>query len=110
MTKTPVILEILGMDGRKRAPEVSPLAPIMGRRPSVTAIKNVIRAFDRTGGSNHSGMRLLLPYVLAYCEAKGYSYNLECYVDSGGRTRGYYLKKIILPHVFEPLIKVSATK
>jgi hypothetical protein len=103
------ILEILEMDGRHRAPDIFPFASRTSQRPSVASVKQTIQVFEDRGGTNHSAARVLLPYVIAYCEAKGYSYNLDCLADQNGRVIGYYLQKGSMAPVSDIVVKAPET-
>ena len=94
ITPAPTILSILEMDGRKRAPRVSILNPRQSQyNPSVSSVRSTIKEFERMGQTSHSGRGMLLPYVIAYCEAKGYSYQLTAHV-ADGRKVGYQIVKL----------------
>jgi len=87
--------EILKMDGRKRAPYIDPFPVIrVQSQPNISSIKTTIAVFERTGSTNHSSNRLLLPYVIAYCEENNIPYQLSFAVSKEGKRAGYFIKKL----------------
>lgn len=93
--KRPGILEILTMDGRKKAPHPAILQPHpQAGTPNAATVKRVITQFEKTGHSGHSGMGLLLPYIVAYCQAKGYSFRLTAQATVNERFIGYTVERI----------------
>jgi hypothetical protein len=93
-----MLLHLLEQDGRKKADTIDPF-PVLydvirhGSGPSVANVKRAIKAFDASGHSNHSGSRLLLPYIIAYCEEKKIPYTLSAQFTKDGKRIGYYIKK-----------------
>jgi hypothetical protein len=65
------------------------------KRPTVSSVRIAIAHFEAQEGKSlgHSGSALLLPYVLAYCEARGWSYEMKC-VFYQDRRIGYDLRRL----------------
>jgi hypothetical protein len=82
-----------GRDGRKRALPPNPFDTkahtSMGYgAPKTQSVRDAIAQFEASGHSNHSAMRLLLPYIIEHCERNGYDYTLNCKAGFG-----YFIRK-----------------
>jgi len=85
-------------DGRKQAPQLprdripTPNTSFPMPTISVSTVRVYLRHLEKSRHSgNHSSLGVLVPYAIAYCEAKGYSYRLTTYMD-GDRIRGHFLE------------------
>jgi hypothetical protein len=89
------IADILKMDGRKIAPTPDVIFPtrrhLLGK-PKVSSVKMTVKMFESNSHSVHSGFRMLLPYVIAYCEENNISYTLQAGFKDG-KCYGYFIKK-----------------
>lgn len=88
--------DILMMDGRKTAPPCNPFyALVIPPKISVATIRMVIINFIKTGESgHHSGNRILLRYIVAYCEENCIPYTLQASFTEEGQRTGYHIKRI----------------
>ena len=86
--------DILKMDGRKKAPRIDAHTLLQSiHTPTVAGVKLVIAMFQKKGESSHSGMRILMPYVIAYCEENKISYQLQAGFKDG-KCFGYFIKRM----------------
>lgn len=85
--------ELIAMDGRKTCFTPLVLGSTHSHKVSVSTIRMTIKRFLETGYSQHSGGRLLLGFIIAYCEENAISYNLTACFSKEGKRVGYAIKR-----------------
>ncbi len=88
------LMEVLTMDGRRRAVPVQVFDQLWEHAFSIAMVRETIENFLANGYSGpHSGNRHTLPFVLAYCEENAIPYTLTAAFTREGKRAGYSLKR-----------------
>ncbi len=90
------ITETLLLDGRKSVtlPD-GVLGPITRNTLSVASLRRAVNGFVKSGRSTHSGNRMLLSSLIAYCEENSISYRVTAVFSKEGGRAGYYIERAV---------------
>lgn len=88
------INDLLKGDGRKTVQAPAALGPLRSNKFSISSVRMTINAFMKQGGTNHSGSRMMLGFVIDYCEANAISYELHATFTTEGKRAGYWIKRV----------------
>jgi hypothetical protein len=78
-----------GLDGRKNAPPADPYPTKTNHRVTVAQVRTVIFGFESTGSTQHSDLRMFLPYIIEHCERNRIPYRLTAKPGLG-----YFIEKV----------------
>lgn len=90
------ITELIAHDGRHTTEGRPVLAPIHNSKVSISTVRKVIKEFMEKGQSCHSANRLLLGFIIAYCEENEIGYRITAQAFDG-KIRGYVIERFDLP-------------
>ncbi len=70
------------------------LGRIAGASVNVANLRHTVNHFLTTGSSSHSGNRLLLAAIIAYCEENAISYEIRATFSKDGKRAGYQIRRV----------------
>ncbi len=89
------VTKAMKLDGRRSfILPTGVLGPIVGASVNVAILRHTVNHFLTTGSSSHSGNRLLLAAIIAYCEENAISYEIRATFSKEGERAGYHVQRV----------------
>jgi hypothetical protein len=89
------ITEAISQDGRMSISlPAGVLKPLASMNITAATLRTVVQHFLKIGKSHHSGNRMLLGALIAYCEENSISYRVTAFFSKDGVRVGYTIERV----------------